>query len=257
MPQNFIIHTPEEIARIRIAGHLTAQVRDEIAKRAVPGMSTWEIDRIAGEIIRATGGTSAFLGYSGYPGNICISVNDEVIHGIGRPDRIIREEDIVSIDVGVVFDGAMGDSATTFGFGPQSADRKRLLSGTEEALHAGIKAAVRGRYVKDIALAVERCAHRHGLGIVREYTGHGCGIRLHEPPEVPNYCGWGSGPRLVPGMVLCIEPMLNLGRAAVELDRQDCWTVRTRDGSDSAHFEHMILITDSNPEILTKWQKTM
>ena len=256
MPHNFIIHTPEEIERIRVAGRLTAQVREAIAERAVPGMSTWELDQIAGEIIRATGGTSAFRGYGGYPGNICISVNDEVVHGIGRPDRIIQESDIVSIDVGVAFDGAMGDSAMTFGFGPQSDDRKRLLAGTEEALYAGIRAAVHGRYVKDIAQAVERCAHRHRLGIVREYTGHGCGIHLHEPPEVPNYCGWGSGPRLVPGMVLCVEPMLNLGRAAIEVDRQDRWTVRTRDGSDSAHFEHMILITDSNPEILTKWQKT-
>lgn len=257
MPRNCVIHTPAEIARIRVAAGLTARVRDQIVQMARPGMSTWQLDQIAGQLIRETGGTSAFLNYCGYPGNICISVNDEVVHGIGRPDRIIGEDDIVSIDVGVCFDGALGDCATTFGFKELSPERKRLLEGTEKALYRGIDAARCGNNVRDISRAVERCAREHRLGIVREYTGHGSGIRLHEPPEIPNYSGWGTGPKLVPGMVICIEPMLNLGTDAITVDRVDKWTVRTRDGYDSAHFEHMILITENNPEILTKWQKTM
>ena len=256
MPPSRIIHTPEEIARIRRAGQITGAVRDEIASLARPGMSTFDLDQLAGAVISSTGGKSAFKGYYGYPGNICISVNEVVVHGIGSPDRIIGEKDIVSIDVGVSIDGAMGDTALTFGFGEPAPEVKRLLDGTREALMEGIAAARAGAFVRDVSAAVEHCARKHRLGIVREYVGHGCGIKLHEPPEVPNYTGWGKGPRLEPGMVICIEPMLNLGGEAVRLDRTDHWTVRTADGSWSAHFEHMVLITDKEPEILT-WQKTM
>ena len=256
MSGNRIIHTPEEIIRIRRAAAVTAQVRDEIARLAHPGMTTFDLDQLAGSLINATGGRSAFKNYHGYPGNICISVNDVVIHGIGRPDQIITEDDIVSIDVGVVIDNAMGDTALTFGFKEPSKEIKRLLDGTQQALMEGISAAVCGRFIRDISAAVEKCARRNRLAIVRDYVGHGCGIQLHEPPEVPNYTGWGKGPRLEPGMVLCIEPMLNLGTDSVRLDRSDGWTVRTADGRPSAHFEHMILITDNEPEILT-WQKMM
>lgn len=251
-----LIHTPEEVVRIRRAARVTAAVRDEIAAAAHPGMTTFDLDQIAGEIIRATGGKSAFLNYHGYPGNICISLNDEVVHGIGRPDRIILDEDIVSIDVGVAVDGAMGDTALTFGFGELNSEISRLLDGTRKALLAGCTAAQRGNRVRDISMAVEKAARHAGLGIVRDYVGHGCGIRLHEPPEVPNFVMSGDSPRLLPGMVICIEPMLTLGGGAVTLDREDGWTARTRDGSWSAHFEHMVLITDNEPEILT-WQKTM
>ena len=251
-----IIHTPEEISRIRRAALVTASVRDELAALTRPGMSTFEVDRLAGELITRTGGISAFKNYGGFPGNICISVNDEVIHGIGRDDVIIKEQDIVSIDVGVKIDGAMGDTALTFGFTEQPDDVKRLLDGTREALMEGIAAARCGAFVHDISAAVEKCARRRKLAIVREFVGHGCGIQLHEPPQVPNYTGSGRGPRLEPGMVLCIEPMLNLGTESVKVDRKDQWTVRTRDGKWSAHFEHMILITENEPEILT-WQKTM
>ena len=251
-----IIHTPDEIIRIRRAAAVTAGVRDEIARLAHPGMTTFDLDQLAGQLINATGGKSAFFNYHGYPGNICISVNDVVIHGIGRPDQIITENDIVSIDVGVSIDGAMGDTALTFGFKEPDKDTKRLLDGTRDSLMEGIAAARCGAFVRDISAAVEKCARRHKLGIVRDYVGHGCGIQLHEAPEVPNYTGWGKGPRLEPGMVLCIEPMLNLGTDSVKLDRTDHWTVRTADGKLSAHFEHMILITDNEPEILT-WQKTM
>lgn len=252
-----IIHTPEEIVRIRRAAAVTAQVRDELARLVHPGMTTFDLDMLAGELIGRTGGQSAFKNYCGYPGNICISVNDTVIHGIGSPDQLITEDDIVSMDLGVKIDGALGDTAVTVGFreNPPAAVR-RLLEGTREALTEGIAAARCGAYVRDISAAVEKCARKHRLAIVRDYVGHGCGIKLHEPPEVPNYTGWGKGPRLEPGMVLCVEPMLNLGTDAVMLDRGDHWTVRTRDGAWSAHFEHMILITENEPEILT-WQKMM
>ena len=257
MSRNQIVHTPDEIERIRRAAAITAQVRDQIASAIHPGMTTMDVDMLAGEFIRASGGKSAFLNYHGYPGNICISVNEEVVHGIGNPKRIIGEKDIVSIDVGVEINGAVGDTALTVSMDPEpSADIRRLLEGTRNALFKGIDAARGGKRVGDISRAVERAARDSHLGIVREYVGHGCGIRLHEPPEVPNFSGWGSGPVLVPGMVLCIEPMLNLGSEKIVVDRKDGWTVRTRDGAWSAHFEHMILITENEPEILT-WQKMM
>ena len=257
MPPSRIIHTPDEIARIRRAGAVTAQVREELAKLVHPGMTTFDLDMLAGELISRTGGQSAFKNYYGYPGNICISMNDTVIHGIGSPDQLITENDIVSMDLGVRIDGALGDTAVTVAFREDlPADVARLLAGTEEALYAGIAAARPGAFIRDISAAVEKIAHKHRLAIVRDYVGHGCGIKLHEPPEVPNYTGWGKGPRLEPGMVICIEPMFNLGTDSVKLDRRDNWTVRTKDGSWSAHFEHMILITDKEPEILT-WQKMM
>ncbi len=256
MSGNRIIHTPEEISRIRRAAAITAGVRDEIARLTHPGMSTFDIDQLAGQLINATGGRSAFKNYHGFPGNICISVNDVVIHGIGSPDVIVTENDIISIDVGVTVDGAMGDTALTFGFKEFSGEVKRLLDGTQQSLMEGIAAARCGAFVRDISAAVEKCARRHKFGIVRDFVGHGCGIKLHEPPEVPNYTGWGKGPKLEPGMILCIEPMMNLGTDSVKVDRKDGWTVRTADGKLSAHFEHMILITDNEPEILT-WPKMM
>jgi methionyl aminopeptidase len=251
-----IVHTQEEIIRIRNAAQVTAQVRDKIAAAIEPGMSTAQLDDIAAAYIAETGGKSAFLGYCGFPGNICISLNEVVVHGIRSADRIIREGDIVSIDVGVNIDGAVGDTARTVAVGEVSADVKRLLSGTLEALDAGIAACKVGNRVGHISSAVEKTAHTHRLGVVRDYVGHGCGIKLHEPPEVPNWSGWGSGPKLEPGMVLAIEPMLNLGTWKVVTDRSDHWTVRTFDGLYSAHFEHMVLITENQPEILT-WPKMM
>ena len=251
-----IIHSPEEISRIRHAAMVTASVRDDLAALARPGMTTFELDQLAGELITRTGGTSAFKNYCGYPGNICISVNDVVIHGIGRQDVVLSEKDIVSIDLGVKINGALGDTALTFCFTEQPNDVKRLMEGTKTALMEGIAAAKCGAFVHDISAAVQKCARRYNLAIVREYVGHGCGIELHEPPQVPNYTGAGRGPRLEPGMVLCIEPMFNLGSESVKVDRADGWTVRTRDGKWSAHYEHMILITDNEPEILT-WQKMM
>jgi len=255
--RNTVIHTPEEIVRIRRAAQLTAGVRDEVARLAAPGMTTKELDELAGSLIAATGGESAFLNYAGYPGNICISVNDEVVHGIGRQSRVLLPTDIVSIDLGVRIGGACGDTALTFGLGAEiPPDVQNLLEATRRALAAGIAAALPGNYIRDISAAVEDVARKARVGVVRDYVGHGCGIKLHEPPEVPNFVSSSRGPKLEPGMVLAIEPMFNLGTYKVTTDRMDGWTVRTADGKVAAHFEHMVLITEKEPEILT-WPKTM
>ncbi len=257
MGRGVVIHTPVEIEAIRKAAAATAFVRDEVARQCRAGMSTKELDMLAGAVIAQTGGTSAFLGYYDYPGQICISVNEEVVHGIGRPDRILLDSDIVSIDVGVKLGGGIGDTALTFTLGGEvSSDVKRLLEGTKLALEKGIAAALPGNTVRDISRAVESVAKEYKLGVVRDYVGHGCGTKLHELPEVPNFVGHSAGPKLVPGMVLAIEPMLTLGTWRVNTDRHDHWTVRTQDGKWAAHFEHLVLITENKPEILT-WQKMM
>ena len=250
----YIIHTPEEISRIRIAAIAGAQARERIAMSVEAGMTTQELDMIAGAIIRDLGGEPSFLGYCGYPANICISVNDEVIHGIASPDRVICKGDVVSVDVGVTLNNAISDTAKTVYVGDDEPPVavKHLLEGTELALEAGIRAAKGGNCIQDISRAVEKTAASYGLGVVREYVGHGCGIHLHEPPEVPNCSSGSRGVKLLPGMVLCIEPMLNLGTHRVRL-MPDQWTVKTADGKKSAHFEHMVLITEGQPEVLTKW----
>jgi len=250
----YIIHTQEEIERIRVAAAAAARAREQIAAAVIPGMTTKELDMIAGAVIRDLGGIPTFLGYSGYPANICISVNEEVVHGIASPRRVINEGDVVSVDVGVTINGAVGDTAKTIyvGSGVPPKDVQRLLSGTELSLEAGILAAKNGNCIQDISRAVERVAVQHDLGVVREYVGHGCGIHLHEPPEIPNFSTRSPGVRLQPGMILCIEPMLNLGTHRVYI-QPDEWTVVTADGKKSAHFEHMVLIKEGQSEVLTKW----
>lgn len=252
---NFVIHTDSEIEGIRKAAQAAASVKNQLASMVRPGMSTKEIDILAGTLISSTGGISAFLGYRGYPGQICISLNDEVVHGIGSQQRVISPGDVLSLDIGVNLDGYIGDNATSVIVGGVNTDPdvERLLSGTEAALESGINAALPGKRIRDISASVEKTAKKFRLSIVREYVGHGCGVSLHEPPEIPNYVMNNPGPELRPGMVLAIEPMLNLGKRNVITDK-DGWTVRTKDGKLSAHFEHMILITEKYPEILT-WQK--
>lgn len=251
----YIVHTPQEILGIRRAAAASAQVRDALCAAVMPGMTTRQLDDLAGRLIAATGGTSAFRGYRGFPGQICISLNDEVVHGIGRDDCTMQVGDLVSMDVGVRLDGCIGDTATSFVIGGATPpDTRRLLEGTREALTAGIRAARPGNRVRDISAAVEATAREYRLGVVREYVGHGVGTALHEPPEIPNYVVRNRGPELRPGMVLAIEPMLNLGTYRVNVGR-DGWTVRTADGTLSAHFEHMILLTNADPEILT-WPRT-
>ncbi len=253
--RKYVLHSEDDICGIRKAAKAAASVRQSLCELVRPGMTTGDVDRMAAGLLSAAGGASAFLGYRGFPGILCVSVNDEVVHGIGTADRRIQPGDLVSVDVGVKLQGYIGDTATSFiagGLEPDE-DVKRLMAGTLEALDQGIKAAVPGSCVGDVSAAVQKTARKHGLGIVRDYVGHGCGKKLHEPPEVPNFTSRDKGVTLRPGMVLAIEPMLNLGKGNVVVDR-DGWTVRTKDGSLSAHFEHMVLITNSGPEILT-WPK--
>jgi len=237
---------------IRGAARASAQVLDRVCSAVTPGMSTADLDMLAAEFIRDTGGKSAFLNYHGYPGHICISLNNEVVHGIGRKDRIVQPGDVVSLDVGVTLNGYVGDNARTVcaGFVPNELAGK-LLEVTEASLYAGIDAAREGNLVSDIGRAVQQVAEAAGFGVVRDMVGHGCGRNMHEAPEVPNYYMHGKSPKLEAGMVICIEPMINAGTWKVTFDRKDGWTVRTADGSLSAHFEKQILITKEKAEILT------
>jgi methionyl aminopeptidase len=216
-------------------------------------MSTGDVDGLAAQLIRAAGGEPAFLDYRGFPGNICVSVNDEVVHGIGGK-RVIAPGDLVSVDVGVRLGGYIGDTAASVcAGGPPTAGAEALMARTLECLERAIAAAAGGNHVNDIGTAVQEHAEAAGYSVVRDFVGHGCGCELHEPPEVPNYKGAGRGPKLEAGMVLAIEPMVNAGAEKVVVDG-DGWTVRTADGSLSAHFEHMVLITKEEAEILT-WPK--
>lgn len=235
---------------IRAAAQAAASVRDRISQAIRPGMTTLDVDRLAAAMIAETGGCSAFFGYRGFPAQICISVNDEVVHGIGCRDRVIQRGDLVSLDVGVRLDNGIGDTAVTVSVGPPNSAAAALLEGARKSLENGIAAARGGRPVNAIGIAVEATARSYGLSVVRDFVGHGCGIQLHEPPEVPNFDTGARTPKLKAGMVLAIEPMVNAGGHGVQV-RQDGWTVTTIDGSPSAHFEHMILITNGEPEVLT------
>ena len=215
-----------------------------------PGVSTEEIDRIAEAYIRSQGAKPNFKGYNGYPATACISINNEVIHGIPTKKRIIKEGDIVSIDLGATINGYHGDNAATFAAGDISQEAKSLLKATEESLYEGIKAAIAGNRIGDISSSVQRYVEERGYSVVREYVGHGIGTSLHESPEVPNFGREGRGIRLVPGMTLAIEPMVNAGGYDVKV-LPDGWTVLTKDGSLSAHFEHTVAITADGPKILT------
>lgn len=253
--KNVRIHTPDEIEGIRIATRKAGWVRDTLAAQIRPGLSTYDIDDMGARLIAETGGTPAFHGYRGFPGRICVSVNDEVVHGIGGRDRVVQVGDLVSVDIGVTYDGFIGDTAVSVFVGaPADIQGARLLKAATEGLDAGIKAARCGGRVNDIGRAVERVVHAHGFSVVHDFVGHGCGCELHEPPEVPNFTTPDRGPKLRAGMVLAIEPMVNAGTGKVTVDRRDGWTVRTADGSLSAHMEHMILITENGTEVLT-WQK--
>jgi methionyl aminopeptidase len=238
-----------EIQRMRPAGRLVADVLAALRAAVQPGVTTADLDAIAERHIRGAGGVPAFKGYHGYPATICSSVNDEVIHGIPSK-RALEEGDVVSIDCGAVLDGFYGDSAITVPVGPVSEQAAELLRVTEEALHKGIAQARPGGRISDIGHAVQRHVEAHGFSVVREFVGHGIGEKMHEEPQIPNYGEPGRGPRLVEGMVLAIEPMVNAGKPAVKV-LKDGWTAVTRDGSLSAHFEHTVAVTAGGPEILT------
>ena len=244
------IKTAAELAAMRVSGRLAAEVLQGVARAVAPGMTTGELDDLARQLIRERGATSAFLGYHGFPGAICVSINEEVIHGIPGARRVAAG-DLVSLDVGVKFDGFIGDTATTVMTGVIDPDRVRLVTTTQRALEAGIAAVRAGVRLSDVSSAVEQAALAGGCSVVREFVGHGVGRELHEEPQVPNYGRPGRGPMLQAGMTFCIEPMINLGRPHVEV-LADKWTVVTRDRLPSAHFEHTIAVTEDGAEILTK-----
>ncbi len=244
------IKSAREIELMTEAGRILAIVHDEMEKALRPGMTTKDVDRLGEEVIRSFGCTPSFLNYNGYPASICVSVNDEVVHGIPSDKRIIKEGDIVSLDAGVIYKGYHSDAARTHAIGEISEEAKKLIQVTEECFFEGIKYAKEGNHLFDISGAIGRYAEARGYGVVRDLCGHGIGSHLHESPEVPNYEMQRRGVKLRKGMTLAIEPMINIGTWKVDwLD--DDWTVVTRDGSLSAHYEHTVLITEDEPVLLT------
>jgi methionyl aminopeptidase len=241
----------KEIDGLRISGQVAAEVLAKAAALIKPGVSTLEIDKAAAQFMADLGSRSAFLGYRGFPGHICISINSEVVHGIGRANRFIANGDVVKIDVGIIKDGWVGDNATTVPVGAVRPEVYQLLRVTEESLLNAITYARPGSMLRDLCASIETLVTRFGYSVVRNFVGHGVGRKLHEKPEVPNYYHKDVKTRLQPGMVLAIEPMINLGVPDVNILSTDNWTAVTADGKASAHFEHMIIVTEDEPEILT------
>ncbi len=244
------VKSAEEIAKMMKAGELAAQALAVAGKHAVPGISTWELDKIVNDFIISKGGHSPCKGYGGFPGHNCFSVNAELIHGIPSKTKILKDGDILSCDIVAELNGFMGDNTRTFKIGPVSEKAEHLLRITEEALYKGIEQAVAGNRVGDISAAIQTYVEENGYYIVRKFIGHGVGREMHEDPEVPNYGRPGRGPRLVPGMTIAIEPMVNSTTAEVNI-LADKWTVVEGNGNLSAHFEHTICITNDKPVILT------
>lgn len=245
------IKSEREIELMREAGRILARVHEELGKMIKPGISTLDIDRAGERMIRGYGCTPSFKNYNGYPASICVSVNDEVVHGIPNRHRILHEGDIVSLDAGVIYKGYHSDAARTHGIGQISPEAKQLIDVTRQCFFEGIKYAKVGNHLNDISRAIQSYAEAFGYGVVRDLVGHGIGSHLHEDPEVPNFARKRRGIKLRPGMTLAVEPMINAGRLDVRwLD--DEWTVVTEDGSLSAHYENTILITEDDPEILSR-----
>ena len=243
------VKNSEQVAIMREAGRITGEALLKAAEHIKEGISTYELDKIIHDHIVKSGAKPSFLGYGGFPASACISLNEEVIHGIPRKDKILREGDIVKIDVGAYYKGFHGDSAKTFGVGAISEEAKRLIESTKEAFHRGAAKAVAGGRIGDIGAAVSEYATAQGYGVVRKYVGHGVGHQLHEDPEVPNFGTAGRGARLFPGMTIAIEPMINQGTHEVK-ELKDGWTVITADHKLSAHYEHTVLITPEGEPIL-------
>lgn len=246
-----VLKTSRELSLMKEACRISAGALKVAGEAVRPGISTWEIDKIAYDYIKSQGAEPNFLGLYGFPATACISVNDEVIHGIPSKTRILKSGDIVSIDLGAKLNGYNGDNAATFPCGDISDEARRLLDTTRESLYEAIRFAVPGGKLGDIAHAVQSYCEERGYGVVREYTGHGIGKALHEDPSVPNYGTAGRGVRLLPGMTIAIEPMINQGTAKIKV-LPDGWTVKTTDGKLSAHFEHTVAITKDGPVILTQ-----
>lgn len=244
------IKSPREIELMREAGRILAKTHEELAKNLRPGMSTWDIDHMGEEIIRSYGCIPSFKNYNGYPASICVSVNDEVVHGIPHKEHFLDEGDIVSLDAGVIYKGYHSDAARTYGIGEIDDDAKKLIEVTRQSFFEGIKFAKAGNHLNDISAAIQKYAESFGFGVVRDLVGHGIGSHLHEDPEIPNFARKRKGILLQPGMTLAIEPMITEGSyEVVWLD--DDWTVMTEDGGWAAHYENTILITEDEPEILS------
>ena len=243
------IKSPREIEIMRQAGKITAAARSLAREMVTPGITTAQIDREVRHFIEKSGATPTFLGYGGYPASVCLSVNEEVIHGIPGK-RVLKEGDIVSVDVGATYKGYVGDCAGTYAAGRPSPEAQRLIDVTRQSFFEGIRMARAGNRIGDISAAVQEYVEKNGFGVVREYVGHGVGSVMHEAPEVPNYGEPGRGPRLLPGMTIAVEPMVTQGTWEIQV-LKDGWTVVTRDRKLAAHYENTILITDGEPEILT------
>lgn len=244
-----VLKTEQDLKLMRPACQLAQTVLNEVCDYVQPGMTTRQLDEFAAERIRSYGARSAFLGYRKYPCHLCLSVNEQVVHGLATDDRL-KFGDIISLDVGVVYNGFIGDTAKTVAVGGCSVEAQRLMDVTEQSLYLGIAQAVAGKRVVDISRAVQRHVEGNGFSVVREFVGHGVGRSMHEEPQVPNFDDGKKSPKLLPGMTIAIEPMVNAGSRDVRI-LKDGWTVVTKDGQLSAHFEHTVLVTESEPEILT------
>lgn len=245
-----LVKSPQEIEVMRRAGRVVGRFFEEVRRLILPGVSTWDLEDFADRFIARNGVRSAFKGYMGYPAHLCASINEEVVHGIPSKDRIVREGDILSIDFGIVREGFYGDSAMTFPVGAVNGVSSRLLAATERSLAAGIGKVRPGNRLGDVSAAVQEAVESEGFSVVRDFVGHGIGRSLHEDPQIPNFGKPGVGPKLMPGMTLAIEPMVNAGGWSVEV-LADGWTVVTRDRSRSAHFEHTVAVTEDGCQILS------
>lgn len=246
-----IIKTPEQIRKMRDAGKIVAEVLALMEENVRPGISTYELDQIAEKHIVASKAVPTFKGYGGFPASICTSINEEIVHGIPRPDRILNEGDIISVDVGATFRGYVGDAARTFPVGEISQENARLIEVTKESFFKGIKKAVAGNRLGDISHGVQKHVERHGYSVIRDLVGHGVGENMHEDPSVPNYGKSGRGIRLATGLVLAVEPMVAAGHHSIK-QLSDNWTYVTKDGSMTAHYENTFAISKGEAEILTR-----
>jgi len=244
------LRTEEEIEKLRKANGIVTEVLALVEENVKPGVTTAHLDKIAEERCRKRGAKPAFLGYKGFPASLCVSINDEIVHGIPSKDRRLAEGDIVSLDFGTIWDGYVGDAAITVPVGKVSDLAMRLMRVTKESLDMGIRATLPGGRLYDIGHAVQTIVEAAGFSVVRDFVGHGIGTKMHEPPQVPNSGRKGTGPRLAPGMVLAIEPMVNAGGWEIKI-KEDGWTAVTADGSLSAHFEHSVAISESGPIVLS------
>lgn len=244
------IKNEKQIAKMRLAGEITGRTLNLLEEKIIPGITTFELDKIAESYIMECGALPSFKGYSGYPASICASINDEVVHGIPSKSRVLKEGDIISVDVGAYINGFHGDAARTFGVGTISSECQKLIDVTKESFFAGIKYAKAGNNLCEVSAAVQDYVQKNGFSVIRDYVGHGIGKNMHEEPAIPNYRNGRRGPVLKSGMVLAIEPMVAMGTYKVRV-LSDGWTAVTKDGAPAAHYENTVLITDKEPELLT------